>query len=725
LAKDSAVATTKFRNYHYSFPNSSSSRLVEQLRLEICCHFLYGAWRLSLNNNPKVELLIEGWQHSQLKHLLVNKIRADWLTISTTHPSPHSRQQTFAERVSLFLQDVADELAVDLKLDYCYFFSPGDQDQIPLNLSHVTTQDWIVNEVRLDSCLQGREKTARWIQERRLSDHPQFPGSILIPVVRHGERMGVMVCLSRQPRYWLAGEIILLAAVFEEINYLLAAGIQPQSLSQYQQLAKREQLINQITSQTRSSLDLKTILTGAIAHLCQALSADRCIVHLVEDPADLDPNIRISKADSQVAFRRRHLYEFCQPPFPRTIDDFDTHGPITEWVINHQQAVVIDDITQDERIGADNLEYQQAQIRSSLVIPVQTADKLYAILYVNQCADLRHWSADDQHLVQTVADQLAIAIQQAHLYAQTRQQALKSEAQAQQLATTLKELQLTQAQLIQSEKMSSLDQLVAGVAHELNNPVSFIHGNLPYLETYFADLLHFIQVYQRQDPQSSPLEELAQELDLEFLQRDIPNILNSMKSGTIRIQEIIQVLQNFARLNESPVKSVKLHIAIENILLILKTKLSPVIQIHRDYEEVSSVECYPKQINQAFLSILTNGIEALNRSPKPERHLRITLRKVAATSHKPAGVEIAIADNGEGIPFEIQSRIFDPFFTTKEIGQGRGLGLTAAYQIIVDQHHGEIQVHSQPNQGTEFCLFLPLSLSTAKVSASHQLIDVI
>lgn len=676
----------------------------------------------NLRRNLKIESLAEQWQPTQRRWILVQKIRATWLTNGVANQSSCALQTGAVALFYQFLQGVAIELMTQLKLDSCYFVPDGDLDQDGLGLDTMTAQSWRVNGVNLDARLEGQQKAVRWMQQRTLSTHPQFPGSILVPVVQEEQLLGTIVCLSCRPRYWLGGEIGLLEVALGEITGLLQTRVSPHASKQDQQLAKREQLINQITSQTRSSLDLKTILTGAIAHLCQALSADRCIVHLVEDPADL--LLEATPPASQVAFRRKHLYEFCQPPFPSSIDDFDTHGPITEWVIAHQQAVVIDDITQDERIGADNLEYQQAQIRSSLVIPVQTRDHLYAILYVNQCGSPRHWSADDQHLVQAVADQLAIAIQQAHLYAQTSQQARQSEAQAQQLATTLKELQLTQAQLIQNEKMSSLDQLVAGVAHELNNPVSFIHGNLPYLETYFADLLQFIEAYQHPE-QSSQLEELREELDLDFLQGDVPNILNSMKSGTNRIQEIIQVLQNFARLNESPVKSIDLTVAIKNVLLILKTQISPVIQIHSHYETKEAIECYPKLINQALLSIITNAVEALNRSPKAEKYLRITLQKVPATPEKIEGIEIAIADNGEGISPDLQSRIFDPFFTTKEIGQGRGLGLTAAYQIIVDQHQGEIQVHSQPHQGTEIRLYLPLSLQSPVLpKIKNQLLSV-
>ncbi|MEQ8963004.1 MAG: GAF domain-containing protein, partial [Coleofasciculus sp. C2-GNP5-27] len=215
---------------------------------------------------------------------------------------------------------------------------------------------------------------------------------------------------------------------------------------------------------------------------------DRCLEHLVEDnqtselpTVNSDAGIATCNGES---LHQQHLYEVYRQPFTPCKDTFNPQGPITQWIIQHQRAVVIPDVSQDERIDVHNEEYQNAQIKSSLVVPVQAHGKLYAILYLNQCAYIRYWSKHDQELAQAVADQLAISLQQAYLYTRTQQQAAHNAMQAQKLAEMIEELRLTQVQLIQSEKMSSLGRMVAGVAHEINNPISFIYGNIPYLENY-------------------------------------------------------------------------------------------------------------------------------------------------------------------------------------------------------------------------------------------------
>jgi GAF domain-containing protein len=278
-------------------------------------------------------------------------------------------------------------------------------------------------------------------------------------------------------------------------------------------------------------LDTETILTEAIAQLLEALEVDRCLVHLVEDLSnseivELNPENALSLAGVQSAiattrgdvFRRKHLYEVCRPPLSTSIDDFDTHGPITQWVIQNRQLVMIPDIAQDERIGQANLEYQKAQIKSSLVIPVQANGVLQALLYLNQCSHIRYWSKNDHKLAQAVADQLAISLQQAYLYTRTQQQAAHSAKQAQKMSAMIEELRLTQAQLIHSEKMSSLGRMVAGVAHEINNPVNFIYGNIPYVENYVSDLIRLVQAYQTYYPQpEAPIQKLAEANGYRFL----------------------------------------------------------------------------------------------------------------------------------------------------------------------------------------------------------------
>ena len=547
-----------------------------------------------------------------------------------------------------------------------------------------------------------------------LTESPEILGysaSLLIPVVGQEGGMGFIACLSDQPRRWSAVEIEFLKSIAEPIEIAIR---QAQLYEQTQKQAIRERLVNQIINQTRQSFEIETILTEAIAQLLEALQADRCLVHLVEElnnPEMVQAKWEgaIANSDSE-AFRRKHLYEVYRPPYPPSIDEFDTHGPITQWVIQHRQPVLIPDITKDERISKANVEYQKAQIKSSLVVPVQTNDTLQALLYLNQCSHIRYWSNSDQELVQAVADQLAISLQQAYLYLRNQQQAIHSGLQAQKMSQMLEQLKLTQAQLIQNEKMSSLGRMVAGVAHEINNPVNFIYGNIPYVENYVKDLIRLVQAYQAHYPHpDAEIQKLAEETDIDFLLRDLPKIFQSMASGAERIREIVQLLQKFSRQNEAPLKVIDINAALESTLLILHNQTIGTIQIERNYGNLPPVECYPKAMNQAFLSILTNAIEAVNRWH--DRNKIITVRTQWVPTPETGGegrVQITIQDNGPGIKPEIQPRIFDPFFTTKDVGQGRGLGLTESYQTVVSQHKGRLEVRSQSGKGAEFLLELPI-----------------
>jgi PAS domain S-box-containing protein len=291
--------------------------------------------------------------------------------------------------------------------------------------------------------------------------------------------------------------------------------------------------------------------------------------------------------------------------------------------------------------------------------------------------------------------------------------------QATQLQTTLSDLTRTQAQLIQSEKMSSLGQLVAGIAHEINNPANFIHGNINYVTQYMEDLMKLISSYQRLYPDPVPeLEAQIEDIDLEFLLSDLPNVLTSMKGGTDRIREIVLSLRSFSRLDESESKAIDLHSGIESALLVLqhrfKTKAEiPNIQVVKEYSLLPSVECYASLINQVFMHLLSNAIDALlsrwNGKTLPDADILPTIR-IRTEVLESKSVRITIADNGSGIPEAIKNQIFNPFFTTKSIGQGTGLGLSVSYQIVVDRHKGALNYTSTPEQGTEFWIELPIAI---------------
>uniref|UniRef100_A0A0C1N9C2 histidine kinase n=4 Tax=Nostocales TaxID=1161 RepID=A0A0C1N9C2_9CYAN len=266
------------------------------------------------------------------------------------------------------------------------------------------------------------------------------------------------------------------------------------------------------------------------------------------------------------------------------------------------------------------------------------------------------------------------------------------------------ELSLAQSQLIQTEKMSSLGQMVAGIAHEINNPINFIYGNIEHTKNYVQDLLDIINIYQEKYPQvETEIEEKIEDIELEFIISDLPKILGSMKMGVERIRQLVLSLRNFSRLDEAEVKSVDLHEGIDNTLLILSNRIKDNIVVVKKYGDLPLVECYPAQINQVFMNLLSNAIDALsNASQQLEKQIVIQTKLINSNS-----IQVDIQDNGVGIPLEIQNKIFDPFFTTKPVGSGTGLGLSICYQII-EKHQGKISVKSQQNQGTELTVLLPI-----------------
>lgn len=284
------------------------------------------------------------------------------------------------------------------------------------------------------------------------------------------------------------------------------------------------------------------------------------------------------------------------------------------------------------------------------------------------------------------------------------------------IATYTQELKQAQAQLIHTEKMSSLGAMVAGIAHEINNPVNFIYGNLDYASDYIQDLLSLLCLYQEHYPEPSPtIQNQLEAIDFDFLAEDLPKILSSMKGGAERIREIVLSLRNFSRLDEAGMKRVNLHEGIDNALLILNSRLKHRIQVIKHYGDLPLVECCPAQINQVFMNILCNALDALeqkNRTWDMERkefHSRCSTPtlKIHTKLSDQNRVLIRIADNGSGIPEAVKNRIFDPFFTTKEPGKGTGLGLSISYQIIA-QHHGRIEVNSILGRGAEFAITLPI-----------------
>ena len=267
--------------------------------------------------------------------------------------------------------------------------------------------------------------------------------------------------------------------------------------------------------------------------------------------------------------------------------------------------------------------------------------------------------------------------------------------------------------------MSSLGQLVAGIAHEINNPVSFIYGNIRYASDYTLDLLSLINLYQCHYPE--PVDDIRAKIeavDLAFLTEDFPKLLASMEMGAERIQEIVLSLRTFSRMDESDMKSVNIHDGIESTLLILQNRIKPnstrsAVEIVRRYGDLPSVECYASQLNQVFMNLLVNAIDAIDEAIAQEK-IADSARICIQTDQIKAGIiRIEITDNGPGIPQPVRERLFDPFFTTKPVGKGTGLGLSISYKIVVETHQGKMWCQSQPGQGTSFFLEIPITVTPA------------
>ena len=493
------------------------------------------------------------------------------------------------------------------------------------------------------------------------------------------------------------------------------------------QIIARQQALIRLTNRIRQSLDWTAICKTTTTDLRKLLSADRVAIYRFNDD-----------------WSGEFVFESVGSDWVSLVEAQKTNDLISKNVndcsvklLEHHKA---DTYLQSSAGGAfvqgeifrlcpdiyeagfsdcyiEVLESYQA--RAYAIIAVYIENKLWGLLaaYQNDCP--RDWQEDDINLLVQVAEQLGVALNQAE-YVQT------IERQSSQLKQALQDLKTSQTQLIQNEKMASLGQLVAGVAHEINNPVNFIYANLSHVKSYTDDL---ISLASDDQPRSlsgdftaiAATHQKATEIDLDFILEDLPKTLTSMKIGAERIRHIVLSLRNFSRLDESDVKTADLHEGIDSTLLILGHRLKAnsdrsKIEVVKNYRNLPKVQCYPAQLNQVFMNLLANAIDALeeavlagklssnvqNAAPAPTIWIDTSLTETNR-------VEIRIRDNGIGIDKESEAKVFDHFFTTKPVGEGTGLGLAISQQIIAEKHGGTLSL-GHPQLGSEFIISLPVQL---------------
>jgi two-component system, NtrC family, sensor kinase len=595
---------------------------------------------------------------------------------------------------------------------------------------------------------------------RQLLYQAHIKAQVLVPLFKGKNPWGILgVHQCTESRQWnfldtefihqIAQHLGLAIQHNSYLEHLKKQRTQLAQILQQKRLAERQKTLASTIHKIRQSLDIEIIFQTTTQETRQLLQVDRVAVYQFN-------------GDWSGQFVAESLAQGWHPvvgqvPMPGSHVLQAQQGGI----FRRHQVWSIEDLNHWSHRADYQAEIQQMQVRSCAIAPIFQMDRLWGLLVVCENLQPRSWQRIDLDFLRQIGDQLGVALQQAELLEQTRRQTAE-------ITHAFQQLQQTQMHLIQSEKMASLGQLVAGIAHEINNPVNFIYGNLTYVSNYTLDLIELVRLYQNYFPQVDPTVQAYREaIELDYIVEDLPKTLSSMKTGADRIRQLVNSLHAFSRLDRSDKHPIDIHEGLEGALVILQHRIKPLndrpaIDVVRNYQPLPPIDCYAAQLNQVFFNIIANALDALEdalhqghftheatrtregaeepwASPAPGTFPRPTLSiSTAIVTAKPkadlapppppepnpepelpgenlppapqpkATVMITIGDNGLGIPDSIQPHIFNPFYTTKPPGRGTGLGLSISYQIVVDRHQGNLRCDSAPGQGTTFHIEIPI-----------------
>lgn len=556
-------------------------------------------------------------------------------------------------------------------------------------------------------------KTNGFIQDAALANE-QFAE---FWIARGKEKLAQVYYSEAYHLYQSWGASTKLADLEQRYPHLLVSG---HSIAEPLHIADETLSITHISSTSTSStqvLDLSTILKASQA-ISQEIQLDRLLESLLKvilESAGADQgaillpeedrwNIAVQGNSDRTDITLQPLTEEMLPL------------SIVQYTARTQRKLVIHDATKESICAVDPYVLAH-QPRSILCFPISHKSKLSGMIYLENRQTTEAFSHDRLKVLSLLSTQIATSLENATLYQTLQASEVRERDRAQQLEKSLQELQNTQAQLIQTEKISSLGQLVAGVAHEVNNPVGFIAGNLNHTKQAIEDLIGLIQLYREAFPQpGQKIENEIDSIDLDFLIADLPQMISSMKLGTDRIKETMQLLRNYSRVDGSEKQLADLHKGIDSTLMILSHRLKatpehPAIQVIKEYGDLPEVPCFAGQLNQVFMNLIANAIDALEETNQGKSYSELETKPnciTIRTSLENNEAVIRIKDNGAGMPPEVQQQIFEAFFTTKPEGKGTGLGLPICCQIVREKHGGQLSLVSAIGGGTEFMIQIPI-----------------